>query len=169
MTLPTPVTGPEMKLRAFRKEDTEALAVIYKEAALQTGRRAYNEKQVRAWARYPEDMEEFSQALSKGQTLCAEKNALLIAFGQLHPVNHIAYLYVSPAHDGTGVASALYHRLEQTAVQEGVIEITVNASRIARPFFEHKGFTVLGEEHAERHGVVIERFSMQKRLRNPLI
>jgi len=153
-----------MQLRPFESNDAERLAALYRDSVRRIGSRAYTPEQVSAWARYPEDLDAFRATLAQGMTLVAEVNGVISAFGQLHPWDHIAYLYCAGVHVGKGHASAIYAVLEKTARARNITCLHVEASRLARPFFERKGYRVLEVEYPIRHGVVIERFKMEKRM-----
>ncbi len=73
-------------------------------------------------------------------------------------------LYVHKDHQGRGVATALLAALEARAREAGLTRLTTNASRIAKPFFLRRGFTLLASQRVERRGVEIENFRMEKAL-----
>ncbi len=151
-----------MTLRPYDRPDAEALAQVYRDAANIIGRQAYDADQVRVWALYPDDIEEFRSRLARGLTLVALADNATVAFGQLEPDDHIAFIYCASAYARRGIASAIYDRLEAHALTRGVTILTTDASRISRPFFEEKGFKVIEIEHAIRLGVPFERFRMSK-------
>ena len=154
----------QMTLRSFTPGDAEALADVYRDAVRGIGPQAYSGVQVAAWALYPDDLEEFRLRMSRGLTLVAEEGARLIAFGQLEPDDHLSFLYCSSTHARRGIASVIYSALESHAVARGVAEIRAEASRISRPFFESKGYAVIGIERVIRHEMEFERFRMLKKL-----
>ena len=153
-------------VRAFIKRDAEALAEVYRDAVRSIGPQAYTPEQVGTWALYPEDLEEFRSRLSRGFTLVAEEGKEVVAFGQLEPDDHLAFLYCRGSVSRKGVGSQLYVALEAQAVAKGVSEIHTEASRISRPFFEKHGYSVVEIERVVRHGVEFERFRMSKKLAN---
>ena len=153
-----------MKLREYTPADAEALAEVYRNAARNLGRQGYTEEQTRVWAMHPKDIDEFRVTLSEGLTLCAVVDDTLVAFGQLNPTDHVAYLYCGSAHARRGYASAILGVLEEQARAEGVSTLRVDSSCVARPFFEHCGFHVIDEERPVRHGVEFLRFKMEKEL-----
>lgn len=154
-------------MRAYRPADAEELAEVYRDAVRSLGPTAYGERQVRAWARHPDDLEAFRAALAEGVTLIIVRDDRPVAFGQLHPVDHVAYLYCAPAHARRGYAVALLSRLEALARAAGVAVLRVEASLVARGFFERMGFVVTSEERVVRHGVAVPRARMRKRLQEP--
>jgi putative acetyltransferase len=150
-------------LRQFKPEDAEALAVVYRDAVRTVGPVAYTKEQVESWARYPEDIEEFRARLSRGVTLIAEEDGFVVAFGQLEPDDHLAFLYCSGRFCRKGIGAEIYRALEAHAWQKGVSAISTDASRISRPFFARHGYSVVEVEHVVRSGIEFERFRMLKK------
>lgn len=153
-----------MMLRAFLPSDAEHLAWVYRDAVRGLGVQAYTPAQVEVWALYPDDLAEFGGRLARGVTLVAEVAGRVVAFGQLEPDDHLAFLYCAAAHARRGVATAIYAALEAQAVSRGVAAIHTEASRISRPFFEKQGYTLVEIERVDRFGVEFERFRMRKGL-----
>ncbi len=153
-----------MRIRDFTPADTEALAALYRDAVREIGPQAYTPAQVDAWALYPEDLTEFSARLSRGTTLVAESEQRAVAFGQLDPADHIAFLYTASAFGRRGLATEIYGRLEARAVAQGARFLDTEASRISRGLFAKLGFALREVERVTRYGVEFERFRMRKKL-----
>ena len=68
-------------------------------------------------------------------------------------------------HQRRGAASALCRELENAA---SFVRITTHASITARPFFEKRGYRVLKEQQAERDGVLLTNYLMEKVPTSPL-
>jgi len=135
-----------LRLRDYTRRDAEDLAEVYRDAARNLGRIAYTEEQTRVWALHPEDLEQFRATLALGWTLCAVEADRPVAFGQLHPADHIAYLYCRSEYARRGYGSTILARLEAHARASGVTRLRVEASCVARPFFERFGYLVVEEE-----------------------
>jgi putative acetyltransferase len=86
----------------------------------------------------------------------------VVAFGQLHPADHINYLYCRQRGRGKGCAARILSYLETEADRLGVRLLSTEASLTARRFFEKHGYTVLGAEVVVRQGIEFHRFKMQK-------
>jgi putative acetyltransferase len=153
-----------VNLRLFVPDDANVLVEIYRDAVLNLGAKSYSEEQVQVWVSYPEELEEFCGRLVRGRTVVAEAGGNPVAFGQLDPVDHIAFLYCRGAWSRRGVASAIYQDLEKHAGAQHVSALRVEASRISKPFFERHGFEVVEVENVIRHGVEFERFRMRKNI-----
>lgn len=152
-----------MNYRTCCIEDFPQVKRVFKDAVLNIGTHAYSEEQVHSWAAFADDPL-FEEQLKEGVTFVAEENDEIVAFGQLHPLNHIALLYVDSGHGNRHIGAALVRQLEHRAEDAGMTAISVEASIIARPFFEKQGYTVLDKEVIDRNGVELERYLMHKRI-----
>ncbi|HRE81552.1 MAG TPA: GNAT family N-acetyltransferase [Opitutaceae bacterium] len=154
----------DVELRPYTSGDVDTLASVYRDAVRRIGPGFYSPEEVAVWALYPEDMSEFQARLSRGHTWILQVKGWPEAFGQLDPVDHVSFLYCSGAFNRRGLGSRVYRQLEGIARERGVSTLTTDASRISCPFFEKQGFVVREREYVPRHGVVFERFKMQKLL-----
>ncbi len=153
-----------MRIRAYRQADAPALAGLYRDAVLITGRSAYTREQGEAWAALADDLEAFRRRLGRGITLVALEGDEAVGFGQLDPPDRIALLATAPHHGRKGVAAAICRELEKLAVQAGQSRLRTEASLIAQSLFTRLGFVVEARERAEFNGVVFERVRMSKEL-----
>ncbi|HEY9862380.1 MAG TPA: GNAT family N-acetyltransferase [Candidatus Obscuribacterales bacterium] len=151
-----------MFIRPYQAPDAEAIAAVYQDSVLGIGATAYNADQVAAWSAYPDNMEEFRQMLQQGLTLVAEADGQLVAFGQLNPLNHIAFLYTATQAARQGYATEIYLKLENHAMQQGVEHLHTEASRISKFFFSKMGYHITETEVVTRKGIELERFKMAK-------
>ena len=152
------------RLRTYAGDDYVAVAEVYRDAVETLARSAYSGEQVRMWASYPGGRGDFEERLARGGVIVAEIAGEVVAFGQLEPSDHVAFLYCKGAFARRGLASAIYAELETQAKAAEAKELTTEASRISRGFFEKQGFTVTEVEQAVRLGVEFERFKMRKAL-----
>jgi putative acetyltransferase len=153
-------------VRSFRPGDAPALARIFHAAVHQLGGLHYSPEQVEAWAPAVPAPERFLERGADGRILlvAADESDRPLAYGDLETDGHIDHLYCRPDVAGTGVACALYDRLEAAARERGIGRLHVEASEPARRFFLRKGFTVLQRRDFALGGVAIHNFAMEKRL-----
>ncbi|WP_299018050.1 GNAT family N-acetyltransferase [uncultured Photobacterium sp.] len=155
---------PLFQLRGFISDDINDVAKIYHNAASKLGRHYYSPEQITLWADYPQNhFEEFTMLLSQGHTLVAvdEKNQP-IAFGQLHPANHLTLLYVLPEYSRQGLGKQLYIALEAIARNKGESSLSATASKVSKTLFEQQGFELIEEEVSLRNNIPFERYNMVK-------
>ena len=155
-------------LRAFISDDIHAVAKIYHQAASVLGQQHYSPEQVSIWADYPQaHFEEFEALVSQGHTLVAVDSLNQpIAFGQLHPENHLTLLYVLPEYSRQGLGKQLYTALEAIASANEQTSLSVTASKVSVGLFEQLGFELIEKEVSLRNNVPFERYNMVKVLKS---
>jgi putative acetyltransferase len=151
-------------IRAYVDDDFDAVAEVYRNAVETLARSAYTDEQVRMWASYPDDGDDFRMRLGRGGVVVAKVEREIAAFGQLEPDDHVAFLYCKGAFARRGLATEIYFRMEARARLASVPVLRTEASRVSRGFFEGKDFAVDEVENSVRGGVTFERFKMTKRL-----
>jgi putative acetyltransferase len=151
-------------IRLYRDGDAPTLAQIFYDAVRQAAISDYSQAQVEAWAPRVQDPARFAAKATDGRLFLVAVNAgdEPIAFGDLEPDGHIDYLYCRPDFVGTGVASALYDRLEAHARDRALPHLYTEASELARRLFLRKGFTVVTRRDFEVNGVRIHNYAMEK-------
>ena len=155
-----------MEIRPFQDEDADGLAQIFFASVRTGGRLAYSAEQVAAWAPEAPDPARYKARAADGRILlvAVDDDGFPLAYGDLESDGHIDHLYCRPNAIGQGVASALYDRLEAVARERGISRLYVEASELARPLFERKGFSADERRDLEVRGVAIHNYAMSKRL-----
>jgi tRNA1(Val) A37 N6-methylase TrmN6/GNAT superfamily N-acetyltransferase len=162
------VIPPErIKIRPYHIEDTAGLVGLFRRSVREAAAAHYSAAQRLAWAPDYIDQTAFAMRRTGKHTWVAEIGGVLAGFTDLEPDGHIDMLYVSADHQRRGVASVLYRAVEQMARGQGLSRLHVEASLVARPFFEAKGFQVLAEQSVPRGDQQLTNFRMEKRLDAP--
>jgi putative acetyltransferase len=122
--------------------------------------------QLGAWAPEAPDPEHYRARAADGRLLlvAVDEDDAPLAYGDLEADGHIDHLYCRPDAAGTGVAAALYARIEAAARARGIARLYTEASEPARRFFLKRGFVVVERNDFEIAGVAIHNMRMEKRL-----
>ena len=153
-----------LNIRRYKPEDAEDIAGLYGKSVREIAIEMYTPEEVEVWASYANEIEEIRHRLAEGLTLVAESGNTPVAFGQLKPVTHIAFLYTVKEYSRMGIATGIYRRLEDHAQVKGAKYLTTDASRISKPLFERLGFKLECPVIEKRNGVELECFKMKKEL-----
>jgi putative acetyltransferase len=121
----------------------------------------YSNEQKRAWARKPVDYEAWEKRLGHKKPYLCMINNEVAGFIELESDGHIDCAYVSPKFQRQGVATALLNHLFLVAKDLGIKQLYVEASIVAKPLFEKKGFLVENENSVIRHNTVLINYSMR--------
>jgi putative acetyltransferase len=95
----------------------------------------------------------------------AEVDGRAEAFIDLQEDGHIDMMFCAPEHAGQGLAAQLFSSLEQEARRRGLPRLHVEASEMAKPFFERRGFALVRRNDFMLEGVPIHNYHMEKLLR----
>lgn len=153
-------------IRRYRPGDAGALARIFVKAVLATGLRAYSAAQTAAWAAKAATPEEVHARCTDGRSVFVADAAGsgAVAFIDLEEDGHIDMLFCLPEFDGRGLGAALYEELEAEAARRRIGRLYVEASEVARPFFERRGFRLVRRHDFEIDGVAMHNYDMEKAL-----
>ena len=152
-------------VRAFRDEDAAATAQIFFDAVRDGAQAHYDEAQRQAWAPHVPETAEWLNRLKPQMVLVAEQKDRVVGFMTLTADGCIDLAYVAPDQIGQGVAKQLYDAVLAEAVGRGLPSLHVEASRLARGFFERQGWSVVRPQTVLRGGVDVPNFVMRKDLR----
>jgi putative acetyltransferase len=151
-----------LTIRPYRPADLDGLIEIFLCAVRRTASGDYSREQVDAWAQA--DRGQWAARRLGRPTWVALAGRSLAGFADLEASGHLDMMYVHPAHQNRGVASALLECAEAAARAQGLARIFTEASITARPFFERRGFRTVAANIVEVGGVKMANFRMEKLL-----
>ncbi|ABZ75928.1 GCN5-related N-acetyltransferase [Shewanella halifaxensis HAW-EB4] len=172
-------------IRPFSDKDASQLAQVFHLSVNQGSSSHYNEQQRAAWSPKIRSEQIWLERLAGTYTWVAEIEQKVIGFINLKRVSgfdfaksvesaksnggivlsaEIDCLFVHPDYTGVGAASNLYQVLEAKALSIGLVQLTVEASYLAKPFFERFGFHATRQNSHQRGEQVLVNFSMSKAL-----
>jgi putative acetyltransferase len=122
----------------------------------------YSEKEKEAWAPAPPDYLVWDQRLSCVKTYMACDNGKIIGFTSIGSPGYIDYFFVDPDYQGKGIGKLLYYHLERFSQDTHTKKLIVEASKVARPFFERMGFILISENQVIVNGQTLTNYTMKK-------
>ncbi|MEC2076285.1 GNAT family N-acetyltransferase [Metabacillus fastidiosus] len=154
-----------MMIMKFKETDTEDMVSLFYETVHSVNLNDYSQTEVDAWA--PKEEKELtisSWKVSLGQniTFVAKANDTLVGFSDMTHDGYLNRLYVHKDYQGQGIAMALVDKLESEAKKLNLLNISTDASITAKPFFEHRGYTIVCSQTVERKSVKLTNFKMIK-------
>ncbi|MGE6432915.1 GNAT family N-acetyltransferase [Shewanella baltica] len=170
-----------MKIRLFTPSDVSQLAAIFEASIMQGSGEFYSFAERSAWAYIEGEIRSENYWLErlKGTTIwVAEADNMLVGFinlkigadSEVEAAAEVECLFVHPEYARSGVATSLYFALFEEVKILALKRLTVEASYLARPFFEKQGFrSIRRNEHkrflnaadkAQGQAQVLVNFSM---------
>lgn len=133
--------------------------------AVQTGTTShYTDAQRTAWAGTAPDPTYWQRRIAGLDGFVAELDGRPVGFMTIDASGLIDLAFVHPDAARQGVGARLFAAVEARAHELGVVFLRVEASEVARPFFERHGFAVTEAQTVVYEGVAMENFKMQKKL-----
>lgn len=151
-----------MDIQKYSADRTIEIADLFHQSVHAVDPSVYSSEQKEAWAPTPVDYELWSERLHVKQPFLAVIDNRVAGFMELDADGYIDCAYTHPDFQGKGVASTLYESLLKKAMVENISRLYVDASIIAKPFFEHRGFSVINKKEVKRNGELLVNFSMEK-------
>ncbi|KFL33156.1 histone acetyltransferase [Sulfurospirillum sp. SCADC] len=124
----------------------------------------YSLEQQEAWAHTPPNYPYWVKRLALKKPFVAMVEAKIVGFIELEANGHIDCAYTHPTYQKCGVMRSLYTYVENVAEQKGIKRLYLEASIVAKPFFERRGFITLKRNEIKRNGQMIVNYSMEKML-----
>ncbi|MBD2447084.1 GNAT family N-acetyltransferase [Nostoc sp. FACHB-152] len=151
-----------MEIRLFDQQDAEQIAQLFHETVRQVNIHDYSNNQVAAWA--PDDIHfrNWAKICSERFTYVADDKGVIAGFGELELNGHIDCFYCHKNYQRMGVGSQIYDAIEAKAQELGLNRLYTEASITAKPFFLHKGFSIIREQQVERRGETFINYAMEK-------
>ena len=152
----------QLTVRPYHATDLDAVIAIFLGSVRQIAARDYNEAQIDAWARV--DRDKWAARRLSRPTWVAAIGERPVGFTDLEPQGHLDMMYVHPAHQRVGVATALLRKAEAAAAERGLSRIFTEASITALGFFERHGFRAVTAQLVDIGGQTLTNFRMEKPL-----
>ena len=151
-------------LRLMTPADAEALGHMIHRAIHEGAAGAYTPEQLQGWAPAPRSGPAMLERLEGQYILVAEDASGLSGVFTLTDDGEIDFAYVRPDRKGSGLARSLYDATLDEARKRGLKRLTVQASHIARRFFERQGWQLVATQTVHPNGVAMENHRMAIKL-----
>ena len=150
-------------LRRARPDDMAGLAELWYAAVHEGAASAYDAEQRQAWMPHVLSAEVMAQRIAGQICIVGEDAQGPAGFFTLTRDGVIDLAYVRPDRMGDGLAGRLYERILEEAKALGLSELRVDASHLARRFFEKRGWRLVRTQTVRPSGVAMQNHVMQWR------
>lgn len=147
-------------IRAYAAGDLESIVAIFQRSVREIASRDYSSRQIAAWAPEAPDLAAWAERLRRGTVFLAERQDEILGFLAIDAEGYIDLLFVHPASQRQGVATALCEFAVGWAAARAIPRLSAAVSLTAKPFFAAMGFRVLRVQQPELRGVKFRNFLM---------
>lgn len=153
-----------MHIQAYSPDKAGEIADLFYQSVHAISSSLYSSEQKEAWAPTPIDYVRWADRLNVKKPFIAFVGGRVAGFIELDSDGHIDCTYTHPDFQGKGVATTLFEHVRVVAEAKGIKRLYVEASLVAKPFFEHRGFSVIKKHEVQRNGMALINFSMEMHL-----
>ena len=150
------------QIRLMTEADAGPLAQLMHRAIREGAAGAYSSDQLEAWSPNPYGAETFAARVSGQTVLVAEDEHGAAGFFTLSQDGLLDLAHVRPDRKGDGLAVRLHDAVLTEARRQGLSELRVEASHLARRFLEKQGWSLVRSQIVHRDGVAIENHRMRR-------
>ncbi|MDX2369552.1 MAG: GNAT family N-acetyltransferase [Colwellia sp.] len=150
-----------MDVIEYSSNKVKEIADLFYESVHAIDSSIYSEKQKNVWAPMPIDYVKWENRLENKKPYVAVIKGEIVGFIELESDGHIDCAYVSPKFQRIGVATTLLDHVMFVAKGLGLNQLYVEASIVAKPFFEKSGFLVENENRVIKHNTVLVNYTMR--------
>lgn len=147
-------------IRLARCGDRAGLATLIHRSVHAGASGAYTPEQLRAWSPEPRSAAEMAARLAGQWIVMAEDGAGPAGVFTLTSDGEIDFAYVRADRKGDGLASRLYDAVLSQARRRGHDALAVQASHVARRFFEKRGWALVATRTVAPNGVEMQNHRM---------
>ena len=151
-----------MKLREYHSEDCKEIVKLFYDTVHSVNSIDYTESQINAWASKDIDLLKWDNKLSNNYSVVADKDNIIVGFGDVDSTGYFDHLYVNKDYQRIGIATLIADEIEGYVYRHGIKIITTDASITAKPFFEKRKYIVQKAQIVDVRGQLLNNFKMQK-------
>ncbi|MBJ7536267.1 GNAT family N-acetyltransferase [Marinomonas sp. C1424] len=154
-----------MIIQHFKTSDAKAIADLFHGSVHSISLEIYSKEQLEAWAPTPPDYAMWKTRLEQTKPYVAMIGDVIVGFIELELDGHIDCMYVHKDYQRQGVAKALFTYARDVAIKNGCKTMHVEASILAKTFFEKMGFEVQSKNIVVRNHQELINYSMNDSLK----
>ena len=151
-----------MNLKQITKKDQHELKKLYFDSILSIDENIYSTEQKRAWASQAWDNKTYALSIKEGKGWLIKDKGETIAFATRYPDNRISLLYCKGNSQRKGYGSMLLYKIEKEAKEEGIVNLSTEASLISYKLFLKNKWEIIRKEKIIIKNIRFERYKMIK-------
>ena len=144
------------------RKDLDSITYLFRNTIQTVASKDYSAQEIDSWSEGAKITDNWLKRIDTHHFLLVKAGHKLVGMASLDNRGYLDVIYVHPQYQGKGIASELLLRLENKAVEDGHKAITSDVSITAKPFFLHKGYSVVKPQLVLCRGVVLRNYNVQK-------
>ncbi len=145
-------------------QDLNDITSLFRQSIQKVASKDYSAQEIASWADGDKYTDNWLKRIDTHYYLLVKMKESLVGMASLDNSGYLDVIYIHPDYQGLGIASELLIKMEEKARQDGHDKITSDVSITAKPFFLHKGYTVIQPQLVLCRGVVLRNYNVMKKL-----
>lgn len=154
----------DIEIRQATLEDLPEITTIFRDTIREVNSRDYSEKQIQVWASGANNIEKWTERITKNYFIVAEVNNQIVGFSYLTKGYYLDGLFVHKDYQRKTIASKLLRIIESRVSVNGFYVIKSDVSITALPFFDSHFYEVEKKQKKSFKGMVFENYIVYKEL-----
>jgi len=154
----------DIEIRQATLEDLPEITTIFRDTIREVNSRDYSEKQIQVWASGANNIEKWTERITKNYFIVAEVNNQIVGFSYLTKGYYLDGLFVHKDYQRKTIASKLLRIIESRVSVNGFDVIKSDVSITALPFFDSHFYEVEKKQKKSFKGMVFENYIVYKEL-----
>ena len=146
------------------RNDVKDIAQLFQQTIQTVASKDYSPQEITSWSDGAKNTDNWHKRIDTHYYLIVKIEDILVGMASLDKTGYLDVIYVHHKYQGQGIASDLLSKMENQARKEGHSVITSDVSITAKPFFIHKGYTIVKPQLVLCRGVVLRNFHIMKKL-----
>ena len=145
-------------------DDLNDITNLFKQTIQTVASKDYSAQEIASWSEGAKNTDNWLKRIDTHYYLLVKIEDILVGMASLDKSGYLDVIYVHHEYQGHGIATELLSKMEQKAKEDGHDVITSDVSITARPFFLHKGYSVVKPQLVLCRGVVLRNYNVMKKL-----
>ena len=146
------------------RDDLKEITNLFQNTILRIASKDYSPQEIASWSAGAKNTDNWYKRIDTHYYLLVKIDNILVGMASLDKSGYLDVIYVHHQYQGLNIASDLLKKMEERAKQDGHKIITSDVSITAKPFFLHKGYTIVKPQLILCRGVVLRNYKVAKAL-----
>lgn len=135
----------KIEIKRAIQSDIPLMQRLFYQTVTFFGPGVFSRSEIEIYSKLSTDKEYWVKKIQEDYVYHAKLNGEILGSFALDRNGNIEYIFVHLNFHGSGIASKLYKKLEEVAIEKGIKTLSIKLNHMTLPFFEKKGFEIISK------------------------
>lgn len=146
------------------RNDLKEITNLFQQTIRSVASKDYSAQEIDSWSEGAKNTDNWLKRIDTHYYLLVKMDDVLVGMASMDKSGYLDVIYIHHEYQGKGIATELLSKMESKAKKDGHQKITSDVSITAKPFFVHKGYTIVRPQLVLCRGVVLRNYHVMKKL-----